>query len=415
MTIHKRGMHAILVGALALAPVALAQAPAPAAAPVPPPAAVPPPPQSGPALEVRARHEAVDDDAFDNRAEADTLRVRLGYRWIFAPGWTVFASAEGIGNLGSGGYNTTANGNTTYPVIADPPGTEWDEAWLGWNGNPKFEARLGRQKLILDNARFFGNVGWRQNQQTFDAAMLAWKPAAPWALRYLYLDQANRVFGNYNPNPLLAAYDLDANLLNASWTQPWGQVVGYGYFVDNQDVPLSSTRTLGLRLTAKHAVSPAWTVGVAAEFADQSPYADGADINDASYLLVEPWAAWRGHTFKAGYEVLGGDGRYGFATPFATLHVFNGWADKFLATPRDGLRDAYAGASGPIAAGWNYGLWWHDFEADDGGASYGQELDASLGRGFAKHWSVLFKYADYQADEFARDTRKVWIQVEYIL
>ena len=44
-----------------------------------------------------------------------------------------------------------------------------------------------------------------------------------------------------------------------------------------------------------------------------------------------------------------------------------------------------------------------------------RSYDASLGRGFAKHWSVLFKYADYQADDFARDTQKVWIQVEYVL
>jgi hypothetical protein len=29
--------------------------------------------------------------------------------------------------------------------------------------------KLGRQKIIFDNARFVGDVGWRQNDQTFDA------------------------------------------------------------------------------------------------------------------------------------------------------------------------------------------------------------------------------------------------------
>ena len=40
--------------------------------------------------------------------------------------------------------------------------------------------------------------------------------------------------------------------------------------------------------------------------------------------------------FKLGYEELGSNaGLYGLQTPLATLHAFNGWADKFLVTPVD--------------------------------------------------------------------------------
>ena len=55
---------------------------------------------------------------------------------------------------------------------------------------------------------------------------------------------------------------------------------------------------------------------------------------------------------------------------------------------------------------------WHDYRADVGG-SYGTELDASLG--FPLHGPVsgLLKVADYQADGFARDTKKVWLQIEW--
>ena len=35
----------------------------------------------------------------------------------------------------------------------------------------------------------------------------------------------------------------------------------------------------------------------------------------------------------------------GFTTPLATLHKFQGWADKFLTTPANGLEDLYATAS----------------------------------------------------------------------
>src|SRR3546814_19210362 len=53
-----------------------------------------------------------------------------------------------------------------------------------------------------------------------------------------------------------------------------------------------------------------------------------------------------------GYELLGSDGGatgiaggFAFQTPFATLHKFNGWADKFLTTPGTGIQDYYAGVA----------------------------------------------------------------------
>jgi hypothetical protein len=45
----------------------------------------------------------------------------------------------------------------------------------------------------------------------------------------------------------------------------------------------------------------------------------------------------------------------GFTTPLATLHKFQGWADKFLTTPVNGLADLYVNAGytrkgvGPLA------------------------------------------------------------------
>ena len=47
-----------------------------------------------------------------------------------------------------------------------------------------------------------------------------------------------------------------------------------------------------------------------------------------------------------GYEVLGSDdGKKGFATPLATGHKFQGFADKFLTTPNDGVQDLYVGVA----------------------------------------------------------------------
>jgi hypothetical protein len=90
--------------------------------------------------------------------------------------------------------------------------------------------------------------------------------------------------------------------------------------------------------------------------------------------------------------------------------VFQGWADKFLTTPREGVEDLYLGASA------NFGalaliLVWHDFSAEAASADYGTEWNASAGYKFGKNYEVLAKFADYQADGFATDTTKVWLQL----
>ncbi len=45
--------------------------------------------------------------------------------------------------------------------------------------------------------------------------------------------------------------------------------------------------------------------------------------------------------------------------------------------------------------------------------SYGREWNASLSTSLGHGWTALAKYADYNADHFARDTRKLWLQVEW--
>ena len=58
-------------------------------------------------------------------------------------------------------------------------------------------------------------------------------------------------------------------------------------------------------------------------------------------------------------------------------------------------------------------LTWHDYRADHGSSRYGREWDASWSVPLAKGLSGMLKYADYRADSYARDTRKLWLQIEY--
>ena len=368
-------------------------------------------PASGPVIEVRLRHESVDDAAFARNAGADTLRLRLGYRWLFAPGWQLYVDGEHVESLFGDRYNSTANGRTTYPVVADPEADEINQAWIGYS-NDGFNAALGRQRVMLDNQRFFGNVGWRQNEQSFDAfsAGYAFGHGGP-TLRYVYLDRVLRVFGHENPNPLLREWSLDGHLLHLDQTLPLGSLAAYAYLVENKDIATLSTRTFGARWTGKHAFDGA-TLGWAVEWADQSDYANNPAAQSARYRLVEPSVDIRSITIKAGWEVLGGDGHSAFGTPYATLHAFNGWADRFLSTPLDGLDDRYLSVGGKIGkAAWSAN--YHDYRADHGHQDYGHEFGASIGYPFGSHFSGLLKLADYRSDGFGADVRKLWASIEY--
>jgi hypothetical protein len=369
-------------------------------------------PAPGPTLDLRLRAEQVDDEAFAKDAQATTLRARAGWRWAWAQHWSAALEFEGTTHLGGERYNSTANGETSFPTIADPDNSELEQAWLAWSPKAGTRVAVGRQRLAYDNQRFIGAVGWRQNDQTFDALDATFKSKHGWSLRYSYLDRVQRVFGADNPNPALARWQLDAHLLSVAHALGPGTLTGYAHFIDNQTLPLTSHRNLGLRYTLRRERkgAPGWFLN--AEATKQDDYADGSALIDAHYCLLEGGLLWRGNTFKAGWELLSGDGHYGFQTPLATLHAFNGWADKFLTTPVDGLDDRYLG--------WNrkFGrldatLAWHDYRSDRGSRDLGSEWNASLGFAPAKHWLLLAKAADYRAGPGGKDLRKTWLSVEY--
>ncbi|MEP6882022.1 MAG: alginate export family protein [Dokdonella sp.] len=374
-------------------------------------AAAEPPAASGPILDLRYRHESVDDGAFSLNASADTVRLHLGYRWVFASGWQALLEGEHVEGLFAEHYNSTANGRSQFPTVADPEGSEINQAWIGY-ADAQWRTRLGRQEILLDNQRFFGNVGWRQNEQTFDALTsgYAFSSGGP-SVSYTYLDRALRVFGHDNPNPLLREWSLDGHLFHLDQTLPLGALNAYAYLVENNDIATLSTRTVGVRWTGKQALAKS-TLGWAVEWADQSDYANNPLSQHAHYHLIEPTLQLHGITLKAGWEVLGGNGHYGFSTPYATLHAFNGWADRFLNTPVGGLDDRYLGIGGKVGKA-NWSTTFHDFRADQGNDAYGHEFDASIGYTFNAHFSGLVKIADYRSDGFGSDVRKLWASVEY--
>jgi hypothetical protein len=363
----------------------------------------------------RLRHEIVEDDAFAPRAEATTLRLRATLRARIGAGFSALLEAEGVTNDGNR-HDSTANGRTDYPVIADPEALELNQAWVGWQ-NAQSAATLGRQRVVLGNQRWVGNVGWRQNEQTFDALALEWHPAPDVTARYVWLDRAHRVNSDQALNPLARERALDTHLLDLRYKGGRHQLGGYAYLHTDENVPTASSATWGMRWSINTAgENQDWTLTL--ETAWQRDHAHNPLRFSHRYWLVESAYTRQGVTWRAGWEHLGGDGSHALQTPLATLHVFNGWADKFLVTPPKGLDDRYLAAGGKLGQGalagkFGWTLAWHDLRANAGGARYGREWNASVG--FPVHGAVsgLLKFADYRAQGFAQDTTKWWLQLEW--
>lgn len=84
--------------------------------------------------------------------------------------------------------------------------------------------------------------------------------------------------------------------------------------------------------------------------------------------------------------------------------------DKFLVTPATGVEDKYIKVVDKIGAA-KIAFFYHDFNADDGGADLGSEFDVVVTYPVKKGVSAQLKYADYNAATHATDTEKVWFTI----
>lgn len=364
-----------------------------------------------PTVDVRYRYEGVDQETFEKDAEASTVRLRLGYETGTYRGLFAFAELEGIKSVGSDRYDSTSNGRDDFPAVVDPEGSEVNQAYLAYEGLKKTVIKAGRQRIKLDNDRFIGNVGFRQNEQTFDALSVVseiWKNTK---LTVAHVNNVNRIFGEDHSDAARADLSTSTQILHVAHAFPVGTLTGYAHWLDLTEAPAASHRNVGVRFTGSHDLSDGMKLLYTGELADQSDYKDAPSTVDAGYRLAELGLNVKKITFKAGYEVLEGDGVYGFATPFATLHAHNGWTDQFLNTPAEGIEDLYFLVTGNVR-NWKLLGVYHDFSENEGSADHGDEFGFLVARTFKKIYGVSFKYATYSADTHSVDTDKFWITFE---
>ncbi len=375
-------------------------------------------------LDTRLRVETVEQDGLPNDAQATTLRARLGFETGKAWKTTLLVEGEAVVPI-ENDYrpDPTVPTMVTYPVVPDPEAYEVNRFQLTNTSLPGTTITLGRQRLAIDDQRFVGPVAWRQNEQTFDALRIVNKSIKNLVFDATYFNRVNRLFGPDSPQ---GHYEGDSGLLNVSYQTEVGKITAFNYLLDFENIVgvsaavRDSTNTYGARFAGDVAANEKVKITYAGSYATQSDYADNPLDFELDYYNLEGGVTVKQYGLAVGIESMGGNGVKGFATPLATLHKFQGWADKFLATPPNGIEDMYVNLSANYKAVGGLDtlgvvVSYHDYEAERIDADYGSEINVSLAAKYKKV-NVMLKYADYEEGVLAsaRDTQKLWMQFEYV-
>ncbi|MCD2317289.1 alginate export family protein [Sphingomonas sp. IC-11] len=376
-----------------------------------------------PLVEARLRHEHADQDGLPEKANAVTTRIRAGVQ-VSEGRWSALAEAQGNLAVVSDDYDGLSSVATRRPLIADPQNVALYRAQLQYRSAP-VTITVGRQRIALDDERFVGAIAFRNNAQTFDAVRAEVTPLAGLKADLSYVWSVRTIWGIDGAGARQQAVSGGNVLANLAWTSPVGALTGFAYLVDQDEVAVQGYRlasqTYGVRLAGSQPIGRA-KLSYQASWARQSSWHRNPNDYRADYWLADVALDLNGPRLGAGYEVLGADrgvALTSFQTPLATAFKFQGWADKFLTTPPDGVRDLYA------SAGWGWttigalqavsvGATYHRFESDRMVRRYGGEIDllaqAKLGRTTAS-----LRYAAYDADRLFTDTSKFWLQLDWTL
>ena len=461
-------------------------------------------------LWLRMRFEDVKEDrsgtALAGTGDADLLSMRAAFGFTTArwKGFYLRGEVEGAQNWNDNALNLDDDfrfpplgpgpnpiaGNRLaegHAIIPDNDFGEVNEAYIGWrdgtggcpntpgfcDGNLSF--KLGRQTIIYDNHRWIGDVIWRNNNVSMNAARIDWTPIKNLGLSYSYIKKVKRLFGE---NSVFNEFKLDdGHLINVSYKFPgWGKLTGYGYLLDFDDNPRTpfgvllegtgiepgfapelvyDSDTWGVRWVGTHEIGD-FNIQTEFEWANQDPTSDAgdrplpsplmpADFDDNDYYNIELGLNWGGvrvdevgflpvgdpsYQIRIGREVLEGNEVNAVQTPLSTVHAFNGWADVFVgapggsSTPNGGLIDTsisfqVLGAFQDYIGKNKIVIKYHDYEADDddlGPDDYGEEWNFLWGKPDLfgqKNLLGAVKYADYSADDFGVDTRKFWMLLQF--
>jgi len=384
----------------------------------------------------RYRYEHVDDDAAPKNANASTIRTTLGYSSGTYHGFALRILGQDVRDVFVDDFNDATgrpNSKTAFAVVADPSETDLLESYISYSGDESSafkgnKIKVGRQIITYRDApfhRFMGTVLWRQNWQNHDAFTLQNTSLPDTTINYAYSWNVNRIFTDNAVASARANFDSDSHFINVKYDGfKYAKLEGYTYLLDFENAAALSTATYGARINGAYPMSDTMKLIYAGEYASQDDHGNNPVNVSEDYYLGEVGLKFTpGNTIKAlilkvDYEVMTGNGSKSFVTPLATGHAFQGWNDRFLVTPPDGLKDTYVTAV-MVAFGARFIASYHMIESDNLSYDYGNELDLLVTKTFNKHYTFGAKVGFYDADNNvnniarggnrAADVTKTWI------
>lgn len=418
----------------------------------------------------RLRYEHVEQDgnAPSGRPLKDangvTLRSLIG--WQTAP-YNNFSVAGQIIDVSQfkDDFNDSTNGTLInsvsnqpgkldYAKIVDPDDTDINQLYVDWTGIKNNRVRIGRQQINLDNVRFIGDIAFRQVMQVFDGITLLNKSLPDTEIYIGHIERVKQITTKLRSDGALEIINLKYRI------SPTESVTGYGYFSSFDDLGFGrawfgnvagtggiaagkngninqetdqGNKILGIRLDGVHAFTLDWKGLYTAEYAKQTDYSGSDSRIDAHYYKLGGGAAYGNFSLRADQELLSSNsGRYAFQTPFGTNHLFQGWADKFLTTPLEGIKDTFVTATYKIGD-FQFFADYHVIKSDDRfntvgggfGDKYGTEWNAAVTYNVNAHLITKLEYGKYsEKDQYTalpgnnaagrvRDTEKLWLTMMY--
>ena len=392
-----------------------------------------------PMTNFRLRYENVDQEGINtstgkslDEADAWTLRSLIGWQTKPFKNFSIAAQLINVTQLNDSFYDGTNNlfgssvatpaNKKKYPLVVDPDYTGINQLFLEWTGLPDTKVRVGRQSVKLDNVRFVGNVEFRQLMQVFDGIAVENKSIQDVEFYAAHFEALRRITSQY-------LSDGNVDIAHATWKySPTESLTGYGYF---QNMPLNgfnaysnnahtthggtgfddnSSKTFGLRADGSHKVNADWKVLYTAEYAKQDDYRGGDSRIDAHYWRLGTGAGLGNWTVRLDRELLSSnDSLYGFQTPLATGHLFQGLGDFFLLTPKQGIEDTFITLNGKVYDV-QLSAEYHWLDSDKNfktgtntthftGNQYGKELDLIVAYNYDKNWSGKIEYFSFKEDD----------------
>jgi len=394
-----------------------------------------------PMTNFRLRYEHVDQDGL-TEASGLTLRSLIG--WQTAPYHDISLAAQLINvaqlqdhfNDGvpySGPIYAYSNhpGKGTYAKIVDPDYTSVNQLYLESSALRNTRIRIGRQQVNLDNVRFIGDIGFRQVMQVYDGVSVLNKSIADTEIYMAHFESVRQINTKLRTDGALEIANVKYKFTPTESISAYGYFssfdnLGYGKAWLGNDHADQSNRTLGLRLDGTHKLNDDWKLLYTAEYAEQQDYSGGDSRIDAHYYKLGAGAALGNFFLHADQELLSSNNRqYAFQTPFGTNHLFQGWVDRFLVTPKEGIRDTFITATYKIGdfaffADYHWLNSDQDFNQAGGGSGdqYGKEWNLAASYSYNKNLLTKVEYGKYsETDQYAagriKDTDKLWLTLLY--